>query len=206
MKVLPSTPDGNCLFNSISILLEGNEIRAKEMRVRCGAFMVKERKKLAEIFSEKNGFNFDREVVGTFREREWAGEPQLLSLAQILKRDILVINAHIDEKAGCPLNFCLINHNMCFLYQAEEPQSTDPLFLLFTVCAPPQMLQKGDSCNHYEPVLKVQGAGTPDISSIRSIITMDEQDNKRRRKESARRNHGGQSESEEVVDLTEKRD
>lgn len=95
-----STGDGNCLFNSISILLVGNESRSLELRYRCCLEMVANKYKLLNHRKARALRNlcpkFEDDCSKTSEVGAWASAWHVMALAYVLKIPIQLINPAVN--------------------------------------------------------------------------------------------------------------
>lgn len=135
------------------------------------------RKSFQSVFCSDFLFDVSKEIVTTFKEKEWGDQPQILALAQVLRRDIVVINAHIDSLAGkCAVASCAQRHRRIFLYEAENRRDHRRHILLFTSCLRPGA--PGGINNHYIPLIRKEGKYPPHFEA-NEVLSLQEKANKK---------------------------
>jgi len=79
-----------------------------ELRLRAAYYMMMRQKEMKDVFADSVEFDLIDEVQRTLTPTVWGGPPQLFALAQVTKRHIVVLHAHLSEKlAGkCPISHC----------------------------------------------------------------------------------------------------
>ena len=132
-----TTGDGNCLFYAMSTSMSGSPKMAHELRLRAAHFMMTHQKSMKEVFASSVEFDLVDEVKRTLTPRVWGGPPQLFALAQVTKRRIVVLHAHLSEAlAGkCPISTCPKKcRGMHMIYDPlETPDAAQPISLLMFV-------------------------------------------------------------------------
>ena len=132
-----TTGDGNCLFYAMSTSMSGSPKMAHELRLRAAHFMMTHQKSMKEVFASSVEFDLVDEVKRTLTLRVWGGPPQLFALAQVTKRRIVVLHAHLSEAlAGkCPISTCPKKcRGMHMIYDPlETPDAAQPISLLMFV-------------------------------------------------------------------------
>jgi len=154
-EVVKSTPDGSCLYHTLSILLCGDQSLSKQLRVRAAYTLIKLREQFWRTNLGQN-FHIGQEVVKCFDESAWGGEPQILALAQVVRRDLVVLHAHVDGRAGdCPLQDCVKLHPQMHLhYKAQQPIDRRKYVILFSPTSHRDSLVPGTLPNHFSPLLR----------------------------------------------------
>lgn len=93
--------DGNCLYRSFSTILFGNQDKFKLIKI-CSLFYMKNHSNLYENivkkhheFSSLASFLQYHMVIG-----QWGSEVNILSLAHILRRDVIVLSDNVNYRYG----------------------------------------------------------------------------------------------------------
>jgi len=172
---LRSEPDGNCLFHTISILLKGDQSLSTQLRVRAAYTLIAKREKFWILNLNEKSFSLADEVAKTFREGEWGGETQIMALAQVLRRDIVILHAHVGERSGnCPLKDCIKNHRMMHqIYRAESREDERKFLILFSPVSHRSLVEPNTLPNHFSPIVRFnENSANPDIlSQISNIVS-----------------------------------
>jgi len=105
-------------------------------------------------------FNLQAEVEKTWTEKVWGGPPQLYALAQVVRRDIVVLQAHFTTKlAGQTVELSLTkSKGLHTIYKAGNQRDDNAHILLFTASVAPG---SETQLNHFVPLLPVAGRLVP---------------------------------------------
>jgi len=143
-RVFDVSPDGNCLFRAISVLLYGDQEHHKDIRKACCDYLEKESKRFE--FLAENG-DFPAYISHMRNLAVWADEPELRAIEELYDRpismfscDIVGINENDDFTE--PIAHYQVGGEVAGL------QDTEPLRLSF------------HGNNHYNAVIKV---GAPKV-------------------------------------------
>lgn len=135
-SALLSISDGNCLFNSISLLLVGNESLSIELRYRsCCIEMVTNKSKIRLHGMNKNlellSPDYDEECLNCTQPGNWSSAWMILSLSNLLNFHIKSVFPAIDGSTS---------HMFKTLKYLFRPTFSDPkkgtLFILWTNTVP----------------------------------------------------------------------
>ena len=89
-------------------------------------------------------FNHRTEVEKTWIEKVWSGPPQLYALAQVVRRDIIMLQAHFIERiAGQTVDVSLTrSKGLHTIYKSGNQWYDNAHILLFTAMIAPGKVQK----------------------------------------------------------------
>lgn len=152
------------MYYSISILLCGNSSMFQELKTRTAYTLIEKREEFKKLYEFQENFDIKKEISDAFTNYSWAGEAQILALAQMVQRDIIVLHSHVDKLKGkCPLSSCVQKHGgMHTHYLTQTPRDSRKLLVLFS-----PMRGEGKEQNHFTPLLKLKGK--PDHPSLSQI-------------------------------------
>ena len=112
MVALWSTGDGDCLFNSFSILLAGDERMNIELRYRCCIEMVLNRRKYLrhQLFNKLDVLcpDFDRSCIECTKLGSWASAWEMIALSNAL--NITVQSIYPAVSGSNSMQFKTLNH------------------------------------------------------------------------------------------------
>jgi len=154
-RALKSTGNGNCLFNSCSIALIGDESLATELRLRAAHQLIANKRDYHFSVNDLNytWYEITDEIISTLTDYCWGGPIQMLALAQVLHRHIVCFDCHYSRELSgkCSLVNCIVQHpGMHKKYLAVEPKQL-PIYLLFSNAS-----RGAKQGNHFVPLLRIQ--------------------------------------------------
>lgn len=154
---LASSGNGNCLFNAVSILLAGDEIRATELRYRCTIEMVSNRDKMQrnrQFNSVQNvSGDYEKACVDFAHDKSWGCMWNVMALSYVLNVKIEVVYPAVNGTD---------NYNFKAMNTTFRPPFTDPdkptMTVMWTSVVPPKRrLFNPDSdvwkANHFVPLV-----------------------------------------------------
>ena len=158
LVALRSTGNGDCLFNSFSICLSGDESRAIELRYRCCIEMVTNRTRMLRhrLYRalEPVSPDFDRDCLNCAQKGQYASMWNVLALANLLKVKVTVIYPAVNGSE---------TYSFKNLNQKIKPPFVDPekptITIMWTSIRPPprnglsKQTGAGWEPNHFVPLV-----------------------------------------------------
>lgn len=144
LQVVDVSPDGNCLFRSMSQLLFGDQTHHKSIRAQCCDYLESQAKRF-EFITEPG--EFPNYVANMRQQAVWGDEPELRVLEELYDRPIEmyscdIVGTNLLADPTLPMDHYRVGEEVAGL------QDTEPLRLSF------------HGNNHYNAVVKVDAKPT----------------------------------------------
>lgn len=151
--------DGNCLFYALSTAMTGGPKLAHELRCRAAHYMMNHSEEFS-IFEHDDDFEILKEIERTWTLKVWGGPPQIFALAQVVQRDIIVLQAQfLPTLAGqTVLESFKKAKGLHSIYKATSPRDDKTYVLLFTAMGKPS---KKAELIHFVPLLPLPNKRVP---------------------------------------------
>lgn len=150
----------------MSTCLIGVSSLSRELKVRAAHEIMQNAKYYRKTFETSPNYDVAKEVNIALTPEAWGGPTQILALAQVVRRHIVVLGTHIaPHLAGkCKLASCISSRSCRYLhwrYEARDPYDNREHLLLFTPTERPKEKKKGEKptvSNHFVALLQRPGA------------------------------------------------
>jgi len=151
--------DGNCLYRSISTFVTGSEKNWAELKLKAAYFLDQKKEGFQNVF-RRMGEKTDEVIHDLMSNKVWGGPAQIIVVASLLNRPIVVYGAHPNIPQNCRIGNCISNHSLShFSYHpifSQNPSS--PIYIFFTTQSSRSFKDQKRN-NHFVPLLALDPSG-----------------------------------------------
>lgn len=147
---LSSTEDGNCLYNSISILLTGTERLSRELRIKTIFEMILNRESYNDTtfskYASSDVNSFEEEMLNSIKNGTYSGLREIAALSTVLETEIFSIYPMIQ-------NPCVHRDDLNTIFYLKRTQTSNrQLNIMWTHTSNTNLV--GWCPNHFVPVVQ----------------------------------------------------